>query len=123
MGELTVINDFAAKVREKVKRDFAGMIPDDAWDKLVQDAVTSFIKDDLKNVVVGELTTEIKKRLQEFFHGSEWTEQWNANGTKTASDKVKEIVRENVPGIVEAAIGMTMQALVNDLRYRMSSHM
>lgn len=125
MGDLTVMSDFAARVKEKIKLDFAGMIPDEAWDKLVGEAVGSFVKDDLAKLVKEELAGEVKRRLQVFFGGPDWSEQWSADGggTRTASEKVREIIRENIPSIVEAALGMAVQGMMNDLKYRLSSRM
>lgn len=114
---LTVINDFAAKVREKVKRDFAGMIPEEAWDALVQEAVQGFVKQDLQAVVKAELTEEVKKRLQDYFHRPEWQDQWDpTSGEPRASTAVRQTVRENLPLIIETVMGRAFQSFMNDVR-------
>lgn len=120
MNELTVMSDFAAKVKEKIKRDFAGMIPDDAWDKLVTDAVATFIKNELGGLVRAELTEEVKGRLRAMFQEEGWRQQWDGRGKETAGEKVKELIRENIPLIVETALQGAMQNVVNDLHYRLS---
>lgn len=128
MSDLTVMSDFAARVKEKVKRDFAGMIPDDAWDKLVKESVESFIKNDLDALVKKELAAEVSGRLAKYFQTEEWQGQWDykgngGQGSETASKKVKELIAENMPVVIEALLGNAIQAIVNDLRYKISQRM
>lgn len=127
MAELTVMSDFADRVKEKIKRDFAGMIPDDTWDKLVKDAVDSFIKTDLQTVVKAELTVEVKKRLDEIFYSADWQAKWdcNANGGNGAmlgSDAVNKILADNIPLVIQSLLGSSMQYVAEQIRYRLTQH-
>lgn len=120
---MTIMSDFAAKVKEKVKRDFAGMIPEDAWDRLVEDAVQSFIKDDLEKLVKEELRTECAARLKKFFETPEWTDQWDSvrgGNARLASERVRELMKEHTTDIVNAVMGSAYQSVINDLRNQLS---
>lgn len=121
MGELSVVNDFASKVKEKIKKDFADMLPDEAWDKLVREAVDGFIKTELDAFIKAELATEVRSRLKSFFESPEWTGQWQWNAAnnhnyENASARVSLIIKENIPLIIESIMAGAMQNAVNMLR-------
>lgn len=118
-NELSVIGDFAEKVREKVKRDFADMIPDDAWDVLVERATKEFVEKDLKGVVREHLKEQVADRLTEFFGSEEWRGQWSEDGSaqQNPGAMTRQLIREALPEVIEAVFGRAAQEFVNNLRY------
>jgi hypothetical protein len=119
-GKMTVMADFADRVKEKVKKDFAGMIPDNAWDQLVEKAVKEFIEKDLQAVVKEELDKDVRVRIRKYLMSDEWSQQYDGKGRNMVSREVSRLISENLPAIIESAIGGAMQGIVNDLRDRMT---
>jgi len=123
--ELSIVNDFQAKLKEKIKKDFAGMIPEEAWDKLVHDQVTEFIQKDLGGLVKEELGKEVRKQLQIYFDSAEWKGEWAGDAVgiyhERASVKAKELIRENIPFIVEAMMGQSVQMAIQAMRNALGS--
>lgn len=120
-GEIAVMSEFAEKVKEKIKRDFGSLIPEEAWDQLVKKAVEDFIKNDLGKVVKAELETEVKKRMGYLFNSPEWLGQWDSNSGNnipSASVMAKKIISENIPQIMEAILGRAIQGIVEQVRNR-----
>lgn len=123
-NEVATLSGFADKVKEKIKKDFAGMIPDEAWDQLVKDAVQSFIKNDLQALVKAELTVELKKRMAAHFCSPQWEGEWDSNanggnGAKKASEEMSKILAANIPAVIEALLGNAMQSVKEQIRYNL----
>lgn len=117
-NEVTVMAEFADKVRDKVKRDFAEMIPDEAWDKLVKTAVTDFIEKDLGRLVKGQLEAEVVERMTAYFQTAGWKGRWAEYGhSNDASKKVESLIAENLPALIKALFGGAVQNFINTLQF------
>jgi len=103
-------------VKQKIKAEFVGMVPEDQWDKMVQTEIESFINQELKVLVKECLTEECKKRMTEFFCSDNWQGQWDGNGYNILSKSVKDMIRDNMPAIIEGLVGSSLQGIMNSLR-------
>lgn len=112
----------AQQLKDKVKAEFGSLVPDEAWDQLIQAQVDAFIKNDLPKLIQEELKAETKKRLAAFFARPEWAAQWNTEGESYygASKALSRAVNDNIGTITQAFIGQlvgsTVQNALNQVR-------
>lgn len=117
-NDVAIMSEFADKVRDKIKRDFAEMIPEDAWDELVKKSVGDFIKKDLGAVVKEQLTEEVTSRLTAHFASDGWKARWAEYGhSNDASKKVRDLIRNSLPDIITALFGGAIQDFINSLKF------
>lgn len=112
-------SDFQKAVADKIKGEFAAMVPDDQWKGLVKKHVDDFLngKGDgtLHAIVVKELTAKSEEMLKQYFSGSDWNFQWN--GAKNiASEKIRNIILENIPLIVTSLIADSSQRVFENIQ-------
>lgn len=109
-------------VKERMKLLIGELIPDEQWDKLIQDNVREFKTVDLPKLVKAELTEHYKRLISEEFQKPEWREQWGTNGQRLASDAVREILKASAGDILAAMMGFAAQQVVQDIQYKVQGY-
>ena len=120
-NDLTPLNDIQARLREKIKVEFSGLVPDEQWDEIVRSAVSDFLKTDLEAAVRHELGEEVARRIGDFFDSPEWIQHWQSDGTYAAGEKVREIVKENAANLVGIMVGSALQTCISEVRRNLSN--
>jgi hypothetical protein len=127
MGDLKAFDpaDFQKAVADKIKGEFAAMIPEDQWRGLVKKHVDDFLngkgEGTLQGIVVKELTAKLQEQLKTYFTGDDWNFNWNG-AKNVAGTKIRELILENVPLIVGALLQDSFQQVVQAMQQRIGSN-
>jgi hypothetical protein len=113
--------DFQKAVTDKIKGEFAAMVPDDQWKGLVKKHVDDFLngkgEGTLNGIVTKQLAVKAEEMLKLYFAGSDWSFQWDG-AKNVASDKIRTLILENIPLIVTALISDAAQNVFSDIQKR-----
>lgn len=122
-------------VRDRIKAEFVGLIPEDAWKAMVKAEVERFFKaEDVYNygygsdrkalpsqfqrVVWDALQEDTKARVKAFLSSPEWEGEWDGQGNRKAGEAVKKIVVEKSGEIVAALLAGVIQQTIEAARSR-----
>lgn len=116
-------------VRDRIKAEFVGLIPEDAWKEMVKSEVDNFLAPRhepynnqrelpslFQGVVLEELKTAVKAKMKEYLESKEWATQWGGQPMNTASEAVRKLVVEKSGEIMANVLGASMQAAVENLK-------
>jgi hypothetical protein len=121
-------------VRDRIKAEFVGLIPEDAWKQMVKAEVDRFFKTEdmysygysdrkalpsqFQRVVWDTLQEDTKARVKAFLESPEWSGEWDGNGQRKAGEAVKKIVVEKSGEIVASLLANAMQQTIEAARQR-----
>jgi len=123
-------------VRDRIKAEFVGLIPEDAWKQMVKAEVDRFFQQQdaynygynehrkalptqFQTVVWKALEEDTKARVKAFLESPEWAGEWDSNGQRKASEAVKKIVVEKSGEIVASLLANVMQQAIEAARARL----
>ncbi len=122
-------------VRDRIKAEFVGLIPEDAWKEMVKAEVDKFFEmqhdngygnrtalpSAFRRVVWEELGTATKAKMKEFLASEEWTGKWDpqGNGNLLASEAVRKLVAEKSGEILANVLGGAIQGVIQNMRDRL----
>lgn len=119
-------------VRDRIKAEFIGLIPEDTWKQMVKNEVDRFFAkqevtswgerprtatSNFQEEVHTLLKAEVTVRLKEYFGSPEWQHAWNEHGIPLASENTKKLIAEKMPEIVQGAVGSLVQNVINSMRH------
>lgn len=115
-NELVNINDFKENLVNKVKTEFANMIPEDKLDQFVQEVYREFEQKELKELVLKvireQTTVLIKEKLEEL-----GTTRWE-NNKQTAHAEMRNIILESGPAMFANIMNdVAVRAIYNAKQY------
>ncbi len=121
-------DDAINQIKDRIRSEFAALIPDEQWKAMVSSAIKEFLQDTtdqygrgkqagVKEVVNAVLREEIKKQLADFLNSAEWRDEWK-DGEYGPGKAVKEIIEANATNIIKSIMGNAMQSFVNGLNIR-----
>lgn len=119
-------------VRDRIKAEFIGLIPEDAWKAMVAAEVKKFFEakpspgyyenrnmpSDFQKTVWDELEKETRARMKTFLSSPEWNTRWEGDGKKDVSEAVEKIVVEKSGDILAAILKGAIQSTVEEMRRR-----
>lgn len=119
-------------VRDRIKGEFIGLIPDDAWTSLIKAEAEKFFEkkqnsgysdraplpSDFQSIVWKELETATKAKMQEFLASEEWTGKWDGQ-RNAAGAAVRALVVEKSGEIMANVLGHAMQSTIEEMKNRM----
>lgn len=145
MAKITAIakeapDDFMEQIKDKIRLEFAEMVPEDKWREMVHSAVDSFfksherkqnhhpynceiVKSPFDTIVHQLLVDEITEKMQAYFMSPEWQGQWglvSLSGSEcsyVASERMKELMIECAPEIIQRMLGNTLQNAIQGLQF------
>lgn len=120
-------------VRDRIKAEFIGLIPEDVWKKMVDAEVQSFFEkgkesnyydtrvtpSKFQRVVWEEMEKETRARMKTVFESGEWTTHFDGKGAPQAGAEVKKLLLENSGEIVSRVLQGMFQQTMDQLRARM----
>ena len=122
-------------VRDRIKSEFVGLIPDGAWTELIKAEAEKFFKtkenpgynsdrsplpSDFQRIVWKELEAATSAKMKEFLASEEWTGKWGDNGQRRiASEAVRKLVVDNSGEILAGVLGHAMQSTIEEMKNRM----
>lgn len=118
-------------VRDRIKAEFVGLIPEETWKQMVQTEVKRFfeVKDrsgyshgksysDFQGIISEELEKETRRRLAEFLGKPEWQSHWD--GYQDAmGESLKKFMVERAGEIVTTVLGNSFQQALSGMRRNM----
>ena len=107
---------FEQNVKERIKIIIGDLIPEEMWDKVVRETISSFLRDDISKLVRTELTEKYRKVIQDELNKPEWQEKWDAVGASGASEMVVKIIKNSAGDILSSMIGGITQRMILTLR-------
>lgn len=119
-------------VRDRIKAEFVGMIPEEAWKQMVAAEVKKFFEQSqapayhdrqmlpsgFQKIVWEEMDKEIRARMKTFLSSEEWNCRWEGGTKKDASEAVAKIVVEKSGEILSAILKGAIQSAVEEMRRR-----
>lgn len=114
MGTDISLSNVKQVVTDRIKAQFAELIPEDAWKAIIDQATTDFLKVDLPKMIKDELAAQLKERVK-----SALASQWDGDtGKQIAGEVVATTIKEHGHLIVNAMIGSFVQQLADQLRFQ-----
>ena len=107
---------FEQNVKERIKTIIGELIPEEMWDKVVRETISSFLRDDLPKLVKTELTEKYRKAIQDELSKPEWQDEWDTVGGGVASEMVAGIIEKSAGDILASMIGGITQQMLHTLR-------
>jgi len=107
-------------VRDRIKATFVSLIPDEAWNEMVEVEVKKFFDEseewdnsrrrtsNFKELVRSVLHEECRRRLVEYLNSTEFDNHW-INGQPTVSEAVEKIIVKNSGEILSTMFGNMFQ--------------
>jgi len=104
-------------VKDRIKAEFVGLIPEEQWQEMVKREVDIFFKErdrgyhsknhqsDFGQLVHNLLRDEVTERINTYLKGEEFETVWTGPGTATVSKAVKEIIIENSGEMLANMVG------------------
>lgn len=115
-----------AAVRDRIKAEFIGLIPEATWTQMIQAEVDRFMKagdsrsyhapSGFTAAVQKELEEEVKRRTKEYLSSPEWNDHWATHGHY--STRIKDLLIENLPEVIAATFGGMMQGVIEQIKLR-----
>lgn len=113
---MSVPATFEQNVKERIKTIVGELIPEEIWDKVVRETISSFLRDDIPKLVKTELTEKYRKIILDELSKPEWYERWDTVGGSVASEMVAEILKKSAGDILASMIGGITQQMLYGLR-------
>lgn len=124
--------DAVAQLKERIRLEFAQMIPADQFTAMVRAVITEFTNkkgtgyvqrdkvSDFDQVVINELSEATKTEVQKFLNGPEWKGRWAADGIggMEASERIGQLLKEHGATILNNWIGQAIQQVLTQLQRR-----
>jgi hypothetical protein len=124
-----IMGDARDLLQAKIRRDIISYMPDEAWQLLLQSEIRQFTTKRLTRDNYGrdvETVSPLQGLIQKEIHNiylelikaelakpEWWHSTTTSPGMLPVSDVVKQIIRENIPLIVESAIGSMFQMMIH----------
>jgi hypothetical protein len=124
MGDLKPFDpaDFQKTVADKIKAEFAGLIPEEHWKSLVKKHVDDFLngtgEGTLHAIVFREMGVKLAELLKTYFTTDGWSATWQGDGRHVASERIRHIITENMPTIVADLLSGAAQQTLENMRQR-----
>ena len=115
MGKEVVEYDPTAvlnKVRDTIKAKFAELVPEEEWEKMINNAVNEFTSGELVNIVKEMARDHLKEIVKDRLAQLGMDNSWN----HTIDDKLKEIIKENAGDLMAGMIGNAMKQVIANMR-------
>lgn len=112
-GEVINPQSFKDRLTEKIKNDFAELIPEEDWDKLVETVTTEFIEKEVPELIRAELSKQVSESFKSWVNLN--CNQWN----NANEDAFKKIIMDCAPALMA---GM-FQNMANDIAYSITNSM
>jgi hypothetical protein len=103
------------RVKQSVQSQFAGLITEGEWDRLIEGHVAAFLRDELPKLIAKQMTIVVAAELGK----PEWMERWTGNG-RTAGPLVEAVIRATAPDLVKAMFSGIVSDAVNSMRNQMT---
>lgn len=114
-------------VRDRIKAEFVGMIPEETWKQMVSAEIKRFFEakdsnhydrprySDFQRVVWEEVDKNTRLRVKAFLDSPEWQSQWDGENN-VMGEAVKKLMVEKSGEMVAVILGNAVQATLSGMR-------
>lgn len=133
-NDITPLQSIQNTIKDKIRAEFANLIPDDMWKGMVQSVVSEFITDKKdgysgrasESPIKAMIRQEIEKMAKAHLTAELdrlGTVSWNSYGQQVAAEAIKKMISEHFAemlaavqaGFVEVAVMQAVQNLRNSM--------
>lgn len=133
-NEVSTLQSVQDNIKNRIRAEFANLIPDNLWAKMVSEVISDFISDKhhgnynfveapIKALIREEITAiakgHVRAKLDELGQN-----QWDGYGNMIASEALKALIKDNFPTIISAIqagfADMIVQSALNHMRNSMN---
>lgn len=119
-NEVATMQSISDKVKERIKVQFADLIPDEMFDNMVKSAVQEYLRDNLTNVVKEEGRLFLGELVRQELSKPEWQGSWvhgySGMGQMMSGELISKVLKEHAPDLVNALFSGMMQQMIQHLR-------
>ena len=121
-------------VKDRIRAEFASLIPDDAWQEMVKKEVDYFFyrKEDegyssrrsssqFERMCNTLLEKECKERFGEYLKSAEFSTVYNEKGSPIASQAVERFIVENSGKVLASFFGNMMQGALDNMKMNLNT--
>ena len=119
--EIVKMSDLTEKVRDRVKDIFAELIPEEAWQNLVETEIKNFREKILPSIINEELKKMYKAKIKEELFKSDYVQKYDPNGKLVPGEQIKRMLGELAPSFVTALFEGVADNVICRIRNEMSS--
>lgn len=120
------------KIRDKIRAEFADLMPEAAWTAMVKKAIDSFFhapnddrgdwhrrngprpKSAVDLLIHGMLKTELEEQMRKFFRSDEWQMKWNPESEEyEGGTMLREVIEAKLPQMMPYLFMHMMSAALN----------
>jgi len=105
-------------LKEKLKNDIAGMIPDDALETMILEEVKKFESIELPKMIKEELKTQFTEKVKTLGNkviSDYCSTKWEKDSKLDMTSKLEEFVKENMMSILANSITAPLQMMVQSI--------
>lgn len=124
----------AEQVQARVRGAITDLIPEDAWQQMIQREIKLWIEGapsvgiegykgyrhgiepGIRAVVRQELENKLRANVTETLKSNEWAGGW-VGGRQQIGEEVKKLIVENAPQLLNAMLGSAIQQMVNSMTH------
>lgn len=107
---------FEAKLKEKVKDLIGELIPDEAWEAIVEQEVREFKRNTLPDMVRNILREHYAQFIRAELRKPEWAGRYSGSGHELASGAIEEMIKAAAPAVLASLVGGAIQTAVDNLQ-------
>lgn len=123
-------------IKDRIRHQFAELIPEDRWKELVQGAIDSFFRpppkrqgyrtketSEFDDLVATMLKEEVKTRMRAVFDGEGWTRKWSPDPDEpgTYAEEVRKVVSEKTPELIQAFFAAMVSGVMSNASMYLSN--
>lgn len=109
--DMSNLQSFEARVKEKLKEQIADLIPSEKLDEIVRATVAEYTRVDLPALIKAELAARYKEEIRAEFAKPEWQPTW-VNGQQSAGTAVQQLLIEAAPLVLASMMAGVSQSVV-----------
>lgn len=118
-------------VKDRIKATFISMIPDNHWEKLVENIIHRFMNDEKNNYTgrseYSEFESLVRQELNIYLKGKiiqsiqkYMDKEWDKNGNELVNKHIKEIIIKNSEMMIANMFSNAAQDIVNQIQNNMN---
>lgn len=116
-------------VRDRIKATFVSLIPDDQWDKMVENEMQSFFRSktdqwnnrrdsEFKTVLDSELARRSREAVSKILDSEDFMVTYSGTNRTLVSDYIRKEIIANAPELFARTLEMTIVHAVENMKYK-----
>lgn len=113
--DIKLMDTLKEKVAARIRDTFAELIPEEAFNTMVEIQINEFIKAEIPKIVSEELEKKFREQVNTMLGLPEFQFIWTGSDRRPG-EALKEIIRELAPDLVAAAFGNVIAGVTEQVR-------